>query len=184
MALLASTVRVAPSAMALAALVAACDQPKPRPAQPTPTAAVAPPALAGPPTTDEALPAQPQWATAYMGKPLAEVFPDQGGQCVGNTDVVNLYYRGSSQGLRVEGWGWAPEAKAPVARVLLVDEGGRIVGAGETGKSRPDVTAARKDITSSTTGWQAVTAKSAGGVDAFGLMPDGKSVCRLGHLNL
>jgi hypothetical protein len=29
-----------------------------------------------------------------------------------------------------------------------------------------------------------VTAKTTGGVYAYGLMPDGKQVCRLGHLSL
>jgi hypothetical protein len=179
----AAVARVAPVLIALTALVAACDKPKVRPAKPAavanaglPTGAPPQPG-AGAPTSQDSLPAQPAWAADYIGKTLAAVFPDQNGQCIGNTDNVNLYYRGASQGVRVEGWGWAPAAKAAVARVLLVDEAGKVVGAGETGKPRPDVNAARKDITS-------VTAKTTGGVYAYGLMPDGKQLCRLGHLSL
>jgi hypothetical protein len=189
MAVLASAARAAPAALALLVLAAACDKPKPRPARSPETLnqglpAGAPPSAASAPTSPDSLPAPPDWARDYIGKTLSQAFPDQNGQCVGNTDDVNLYYRGAAQGLRIEGWGWVPAAKAPVARVLLADEGGRIVGAGETGKARPDVTAARKDITSPTTGWQAVTAQGSGGVNAFGLMPDGKQLCRLGHLKL
>jgi len=182
--------RIAPAALAVVALVAACDKPKTRPAKPPEVANSGLPAgapasaVAGARSSQEPLPAPPAWAAGYIGKPLTELFPDQNGQCVGNTDDVNLYYRGAAQGLRVEGWGWAPAAKAPVGRVLLVDEAGKIVGAGESGKARPDVTAARKDITAPDTGWQAVTPKSSGGVYAFGVMPDGKQVCRLGHLAL
>jgi hypothetical protein len=183
-----AVVRAAPVLLALIALVAGCDKPKERPAKPAAEAnaglpAGAPPAP-GAATSQEPLPATPEWAAGYMGKKLAEVFPDQSGQCIGNTDLVNLHYNGATPGVRVEGWGWAPAAKAAVQRVLLVDEAGEVVGAGESGKPRPDVTAARKDITSPTTGWQAVTAKTTGGVYAFGLMPDGKQLCRLGHLSL
>lgn len=187
---MATAARLAPALLALVALVSACDKPKTRPAKPAEVAGSGLPAGApasaatGPHTSQDPLPAPPEWATGYMGKTLTELFPDQTGQCVGNTDDVNLYYRGATQGLRVEGWGWVPAAKAPVQRVLLVEDGGRIVGAGESGKPRPDVTAARKEITSPNTGWQAVTAKGSGGVYAFGVMPDGKQVCRLGHLNL
>lgn len=190
MAAAASLTRIAPAALALVALLSACDKPKTRAAKPAEVAnaglpAGAPPATAaGGHTSQDSLPAPPEWAAGYMGKTLAEVFPDQNGDCVGNTDDVNLYYRGQTQGVSVEGWGWAPAAKAPVERVLLVDESGKIVGAGESGKPRPDVPAARKEITSPNTGWQAATAKSSGGVYAFGVMPDGKRVCRLGHLNL
>jgi len=186
----AAVARVAPVLLAVTVLVAGCEKPRERPAKPAAVAndglpADAPPqAGVGAPTSQDPLPAPPAWAAGYIGKTLTEVFPDQNGQCVGNTDNVNLHYNGANHGLRVEGWGWAPAAKAPVQRVLLVDEAGKVVGAGETGKPRPDVIAARKDITSPTTGWQAVTAKTTGGIYAFGVMPDGKQLCRLGHLNL
>jgi hypothetical protein len=180
--------RAAPVLIVLAALVAGCDNPKERPPKPAAVAndglPAGAPAAPGATTSQEPLPPPPEWAAGYIGKTLAEVFPDQNGRCIGNTDLVNLRYGGASPGLRVEGWGWEPTAKAPVERVLLVDEGGKVVGAGQTGKPRPDVTAARKDITSPTTGWQAVTSKTTGGVDAFGVMPNGKQVCRLGHLSL
>lgn len=187
----APVVRLAPAALVLVALVSACDKPKIRPAKPPavanadlPTGGAAPATAVAAQTSQDSLPPPPEWAAGYLGKTLAEAFPDQSGQCIGNTDDVDLHYRGATPGLRVEGWGWIPAAKAPVERVVLVDEGGVIVGAGESGKARPDVPAARKEITSQNTGWQAATAKISGGVNAYGLMPGGKQVCRLGHLTL
>ncbi|MDB5441854.1 MAG: hypothetical protein JWP73_230, partial [Phenylobacterium sp.] len=51
-------------------------------------------------------------------------------------------------------------------------------------KPRPDVASARKDITSPTTGWQGTTPDIAGGIYGYGIMGDGKTACRLGHLVL
>jgi hypothetical protein len=178
--------------------LAACDKPKSRNpndqggplgatgATSNPGAQAAAPAAAPvkPTTTTDPLPALPKWSAAYVGKPLKDVFADQGAPCIGNTDLIGMRYTGAaSTGVRVEGWGWDTTGKKAVARILLVDDAGKVVGAGETGLPRPDVAAARKDITSPTTGWQAYTAQSAGGVYAFGLVGE-KAVCRLGHINL
>lgn len=184
--------RAATSAVALIALTAACDRAKPRKGSDLPpgpmrvgaTGAPAAPAKPQTPTTSDPLPAPPQWAQAYIGKPMKAVFPNAEGGCVGNTDVVNLRYQGASPGVRIEGWGWEPAAKKPVEHVLLVDDAGKVVGAGETGVARPDVVAARRDITSRTTGWQATTASTSGGIYGYGLLADGKTACRLGHINL
>ena len=177
-------------ALALVTLVAGCNKPKPRDqgdrggpiGAPGATApAPAPPRVA---TTTDPLPAPPKWAEAYIGKPLKDVFPNNSGTCVGNTDVVNLRYQGATPGVRVEGWGWDPTAQKAVQHVLLVEDGGKIVGAAETGKPRPDVAAARKDITSPTTGWEGTTSDTAGGIYGYGITGDGKTACRLGHLIL
>jgi len=182
--------RTALVALALVTLVAGCNKPRPRGQQqggPLAAGGTAPapaPAPARPTTTTDPLPAQPKWAEALIGKPLKDVFAAQSAACVGNTDLVNLRYTGASPGVRVEGWGWDPAAAKPVQHVLLMEDGGLIVGAGETGLPRPDVAAARKEITSPTTGWQAITAKTSGGLYAFGVSADGKSVCRLGHITL
>jgi len=189
-------VRFAILGAALLAL-AACDKPKPRdqadaggPLGAT-GAASNPGAQAGPAATPadakattDALPALPKWSAAYMGKTFKDLFADQTASCIGNTDDVAMRYKGAdSSGVRIEGWGWNIPDKTAVAHILIVTDDGKIVGAGETGLPRPDVTAARKDITSPTTGWQAYTAQTAGGVYAFGLLGE-KAACRLGHINL
>lgn len=176
--------------------LAACDKPKSRNpndqggplgatgATSNPGAEATAAAPAKPTTTTDPLPNLPKWSADYVGKPLKDLFADQAAPCIGNTDLIGMRYNGPfSTGVRVEGWGWDTNGRKPVARVLLVDDAGKVVGAGETGLPRPDVAAARKEITSPTTGWQAYTAQAAGGVYAFGLVGE-KAVCRLGHINL
>jgi hypothetical protein len=165
-------------ALSSLAVLTACDQPKPRP-----PVAGAPVAAAAAQNTEQ-MPAVPTWAVALVGKPFKEAFPGAEASCVGNTDNVDQRYQGASPGVRVVGWGWDPAAKAAVQRVVLVDADARIVGGGETGMARPDVTSARPDITSPTTGWAALTSKTSGPVDAYGIVGDGKSLCRLGHLEI
>ena len=183
------TPRLAATALCLLAL-AACDKPKSRASNDqggplgasgettvagpaAPAAAPAPPPK--PTTTTDPLPDLPKWAKSLMGQKLADAYPNQTAGCLGNTDLVGMRYQGAAApGTRVEGWGWDPAIKAPVARVLLVGDNGQIVGAGETGLPRPDVAAARKDITSPTTGWQAFTPQGGGGLYAYGLTADGK----------
>ena len=187
MSILKPTLRAAPVALAALVLLAGCDRPKPAGGGAAAPQAAAPAAPAAPatPTTAEAPPPAPAWAQAYMGHPLNDVFPTQSTECVGNTDNVNLRYQGASPGTRVEGWGWDRTARKPIEHVLLIDDHtGVVVGAGQSGKARPDVPKARPEVTSPDTGWEAVTPKTSGGLYAFGLMADGKSACRLGHINL
>ncbi|MFN3583504.1 hypothetical protein [Phenylobacterium sp.] len=162
-------------AMLSLAVLAACDQPKVRDQGPTATASV--------PVAAEPLPAMPEWAAAYMGKGLRDVFPETG-ECVGNTDTVKTRYAGPPAGVAIIGWGWNVTEKAPVARIVVVDKEFTIIGAGETGLERPDVPKARSDVTSSTTGWRAVTTATSGGLDAYGVTNGGRGVCKLGHLDL
>jgi hypothetical protein len=159
--------------------LSACGQPKATgEARPAPQAAtpVQPVSI-----LQEAPPPPPAWAAALIDKPLRDRFPAEGA-CTGNTDAVGALYVGATRGAKIVGWGWDTGAREPVRRVVLVDPAGKVVGAGETGIERPDVVAARRNITSGTTGWWAVTALDAGQLDAYGLLPDGKSACRLGHI--
>ena len=120
-----------------------------------------------------------------MGQKLDDTYPNHAGACIGNTDIVAMRYQGAAApGTRIEGWGWDPVAKKPIEHVILVADNGQIVGAGETGLLRPDVAAARKEVTSPSAGWQAFTPQGGGGLYAFGVMSDGKAVCRLGHIKL
>lgn len=157
----------------LAALLAGCDNPKPRdPPPPLPMAQAAPTAA------DDRAPA---WAAEVIGKPLASLYPPASAICVGNADNVQAQ---SAAGAELVGWGWDPEAKRPIARILIVDAGGVVVGVGEPGIARPDVTAARPEITAPDTGWAARTNRTRGPVDIIGVTGGGKSLCRLGRLDL
>lgn len=161
---------------ALSLALAACDKPKDRTPKPGDTAATpAPTAVVSAP-----LPATPAWAAPYMGKTVAELFP-QAGQCVGNTDNVNAKLTG---GAEIVGWGWDSAAKKPVAQVVLTDQEGRVIGFGETGVGRPDVPAAKPEVTSPTTGWKGYTSRTEGWLDAYGVTNGGKGQCKLGHLDL
>lgn len=164
--------KIAPAtAVAVAlALVAGCDKAKDR------TEETAAPAAAEP--AQPPRPPQPAWATAYLGKGLRELFPKTG-DCVGNTEAVETRY---ADGVAIIGWGWDNAAKTSTARIVLVDAGFRIVGAGETGMSRPDVPAAQPAITDPNTGWRAITTTATGAVDAYGITDDGQGACKLGHI--
>lgn len=171
-------VPVALTVTALSLALTACDKPKDR----TPKAADAPAAAApvGPPASTAALPATPAWAVAYMGKTVAELFP-QAGACIGNTDNVSQTMAG---GVEIVGWGWDSAAKKPVEHIVLTDQEGRVIGFGETGMERPDVPAAKPEITSQTTGWKGYTSRTDGWLDAYGVTNGGKGQCKLGHLDL
>ena len=154
--------------------LAACDRPKVRKPPPPPEHAAS---AARPP-----MPPLPEWSKELIGKPLASLFAGEFPACVGNTDNVEARYGGDAPGVEIVGWAWDPAIKAPIARVLLVDVTGLIAGAGETGLPRRDVNAAKPEITSPTTGWAAYTSRTAGPVDAYGVVGDGKSLCRMGRL--
>jgi hypothetical protein len=128
------------------------------------------------------LPALPDWASPLLGKTLREAFPGDAG-CIGNADRQSKHYGGAG-GAKVVGWAWDPVRTSPLPRVVLVDSDFRIRGAGEGGLRRADVPQARPDITSETTGWWALTSVSSGPLDAYGVLPDGRSVCKLGHVEL
>jgi hypothetical protein len=147
-----------------------CDKPKVRnvPAAPAPSAATA-----------AALPPLPAWGKDMIGKAQTALFPAEFKPCIGNTDNVEQKY---ADGVKIVGWGWDPATKEPVARVILVDITGLIAGVGETGLPRPDVNAASPQIKSPTTGWAALTSRTTGPVDVYGIVDGGKSLCQLGHL--
>jgi hypothetical protein len=131
----------------------------------------------------QALPPPPAWAADLVGKGLQTVFPNLA-DCLGNTDGVKARYTLGAGGSRVAGWGWDAKAKAPIGRVVLIDRNALIRGAGEGGYRRKDVPKALPDVTSEATGWQADTALSSGPLDAYGVLADGKTICRLGHVDL
>lgn len=177
---------------------AACSQPKWRdPATSKGSAAVAPEVLkalgqrdaASPPTspsrfvTTDPLPAAPAWAAPLMNQPLDRAFPKTAA-CLGNTDGVKVRYAGAVRGVRLAGWAWDPVRHETVQRVVIRSPDGLISGAGEGGTRRLDVPRVLPDVTSDTTGWEAVTWRYSGPVDVFGVLADGQTLCRLGHIVL
>jgi hypothetical protein len=118
-----------------------------------------------------------------MGRPARELFPNLG-TCLGNTDALDTRFLGGRGASRVVGWAWDPAAKAPVGRVILTDEADRIVGGGQGGYDRPDVTAAIPAVTSTKSGWAAMTPRISGRVGAYGVVQGGRALCSLGGIGL
>lgn len=133
-------------------------------------------------TTQDPLPAPPQWASNLMGQAFQKALPNVA-DCSGNLDVVTKRYAGSAPGTKVIGWGWVLKSKKPIDHVVLVDQNAVIVGVGQGGEARPDVPANSPTVTSPNTGWSAYTSMTTGPVDAYGVV-DGAARCPLGHLEL
>lgn len=184
------TFRPSTAFLTLTALVtlSGCDKPKWQD-NPPPAATAAPgaaPAAAAPtvrviPNDPAGTPAAPAWAADMIGKSLRALYPATG-VCKGNTDIVQKRYAGAPAGVQLHGWGWDVKSNVRVARVLLVDTEMKIVGAGEGGVERTDVPQHVPEIKDANTGWNADLARVTGPIDAYGLLPDGKTVCPLGHI--
>lgn len=157
-------------------LVAGCDEPKPR-TQPPPL----PVGDQAPVPIAERL---PDWSRDLMSKPLSSLYPQTAAICIGNAENVQNRFPAPAPGVEIAGWGWDPQAKAPIPRILLVDAAGVVVGAGEPGIARPDVPAARPEVTAPDTGWSALTERTQGPVDVFGVIGGGKALCRLGRVEV
>lgn len=172
-------------AAVVAVLLAGCE----RPAWTDPARSKGPRSLTAEPAGSPATPpeqgiapAPPPWAGPLLGRRLDEIA--QGvAACQGNADAVRRRYAGPPPEAELAGWGWDLAAGRRVARVVLVDESGRIVGAGEGGRRRLDVPRALPAIPDADTGWTAVTGAT-GAVTAYGLTGDGRGACRLGTLQL
>src|SRR6476660_9888010 len=118
--------------------------------------------------SSESVPDVPSWAVDLLGEKLRSTFSAEG-HCLGNTENVQMRYTGATPGVKVVGWGWDPAGKQPPPRVILVGPDYTIVGAGQPGTDRPDVPKSRPEITSSNTGFSAVTKLTKGSVDVFGI---------------
>jgi hypothetical protein len=134
-------------------------------------------------TVVKPMPPLPDWSRPLIGKSLNGLFPSRA-PCLGNTDTIRTRYLGVPGGVTAVGWGWDPQAKAAPVRVLLVDESFLIRGAGVTGAPRPGVPKARPDVTTPNVGWEALAPRLVGPLDAWGVLADGKTVCKLGHIEL
>ena len=122
-------------------------------------------------------PPLPAWANALAGRPFASTFPGRF-RCLGSVDTVTYQSKGVR---RLEGWGWNHTAAQPIARIVVVDRKGLIVGFGEGGLLRPDVRKARAEVVSASTGWSALGPIGDRGDDLYGVELETKSACSLGR---
>lgn len=176
--------RAWPSTMVLCCVLAACgpsDWRGSKKADPGAPAGAETQAGSASPGQGAPAPSLPQWAEVYIGKNPRESFP-RDGLCIGNTDLVESRFGGASPGTSIIGWGWDSQAKTRVQRVILVDLQYQIVGAGEGGLSREDVSSSVPEVKDVKTGWRAVTPLTKGPVEAYGVVDDGHALCSLGRL--
>jgi outer membrane protein OmpA-like peptidoglycan-associated protein len=129
------------------------------------------------------MPPYPSWASPLIGRPVREFFPRQTSDCMGYLAGVILKYAGARPGAELYGWGYDTAAGAPVSRVLFVDRGGTIVGAGTGGFGRPDVPAKLPQIQSMTTGWQGYVGVTARPAETWGIMAEPGTICRFAPAN-
>jgi len=77
---------------------------------------------------------------------------------------------------------WDLAASKPPAKIILSLPDGLVVGIGDVDGPRPDVQAAKKEITDLKTGWGLEAVVPHGSVlRAFALLSDSKSICPLGN---
>ncbi|MHB8284429.1 MAG: hypothetical protein ACYDD1_07110 [Caulobacteraceae bacterium] len=128
------------------------------------------------------LPAYPAWANGLIGQNAAHVVTGRGA-CLGVWDAVTAKHVGAHPGDEAGGWGWDVAAKAPLRHILFVNGDNFIVGAGEGGLPRPDVSKAREDVTSPNSGWHGVLGVTTGKILAVGVTSKNAS-CSVGAFDL
>lgn len=158
--------RIVPLLAPLMAL-AACDEPGPLSAA---AKGHLPPA-----------PAAPAWSAGLRDQPLSASFPETTA-CLGWVDLLADRYAGAR---KVIGWGWNTPRAEPVARLVAVDDQGRMVGFGEGGLARPDVPRAAPEVRSDDSGWEVVASAPPGSVvQIYGVDPARGSACRIGQIEI
>lgn len=98
--------------------------------------------------------------------------------CRGEVEVVTILPDG---GARLRGWAWDRRAKRPAARVLLLDQEGRVRGLGFTGLLRPDISGLHRNRRMLTAGWAGYARGASPGAVAYAILADGRSACPLGR---
>jgi hypothetical protein len=81
---------------------------------------------------------------------------------------------------RAYGWSWDNVARAPFARVILTDSGGRVIGIGFSGLGRPDVRDALHSRRALYAGWISSAPATPGLTSAYGMLQDGHA-CFVGQ---
>jgi hypothetical protein len=101
-------------------------------------------------------------------------------RCTGYFDAVAPRKAG---GGRAYGWAWDIKAAAPPVAVDLTDGQGRHVASATLGAERPDVVAARPDVTALRLGWWANVPDNSGDLRAVATLADGSRCAVLGDGN-
>ena len=127
-------------------------------------------------------PAYADWVAPMLGHKVTE-FAKVTTPCLGSFDVAGTRYVGPPAKVDVAGWGWDQTGKRPIARVVLTNEDGRIVGGAVTGVNRPDVPAAVPEVKTPAVGWKGIAQASSGDITAVGLTASG-GFCTLGTTTL
>jgi hypothetical protein len=134
-------------------------------------------------TLVQPLPALPDWSRGLIGQPINGPFPLRA-PCLGSLDAVRGRFLGHPKGVTIVGWAWDPHARAAPPRVILVDDSLLIRGAGTVGAPRPRVPKVIPEVATPNVGWEALAPQLVGRLDAYGVLADGKTICRLGHVDL
>ena len=112
-------------------------------------------------------------AGARFQVPLAA----RAGACRGAFDGLAPDASGLS---RAVGWGWDETARRAFARVVIVDDAGKVLGVGLSGQPRPDVAKAVREVHGAS-GWLALTTPAPGReVIAYGITASGQA-CEIGR---
>ena len=107
------------------------------------------------------------------------VMPDAA-RCTGFFDALAPRKAG---GWRAYGWAWDVNAAAPAAAVHLTDDQDRTVAVAVLGGRRPDVAAARPDVTTAQVGWRADVPGDVRRLRAVATLADGSKCAVLGGVN-
>jgi hypothetical protein len=109
------------------------------------------------------------------GRKISEKYVTDNGRCVG--DISSVYNRlviqqlvseSSQVGLKIFGWTWGKQAGIQPSHVLLVDESGKIKGAGLFTVKRPDIAQHLGDPAAEDAGWVAFARLDQGATEING----------------
>ena len=136
--------------------------------------------------SEQSMPAAPDWARGYIGQGIGTAFQAAGaGACVGYADAVTERFGGSSQGVRIAGWGWNLVSSQGYGQILTAGANGVIIGAGTTTTNRPDVVEAMGEtVTTPLVGYDAYAATQTGQVAVYGIDAAAATACPIGVIEL
>ena len=127
-----------------------------------------------------------EW-TQWPGKSLRNTFRvgSSNDACLGAIDEAAFLPSDTWPGFRVTGWAWDRESRQGPSKVILVNEGGVIVGVALGEFDRPDVVKAQLGVSRPDVGWQGY-ARSDGfqELDAYLVRERESTVCTVGSIQV
>jgi hypothetical protein len=121
------------------------------------------------------------------GRALASIFSGSPRQdCLGAFESMKPLEGSTPRKGMVSGWGWLRAEKRSPDSVVLADENGTIVGLAHGLESRPDLAATFHNSELLSTGWSGYyhAEPSSKIITAYGILPDRKTLCSLGQLEV